>query len=132
MTNFLAGRIDSAKVAMTRALRTPSPNAWPIIYLLGRFGMRDSALKVIRRLEAQPSLNRPLFAGSLAIGYLGLGDTARALDWLAKSAERGEPLTFTFPLSRPEFDPLRSNPRFAKIARAFGFEEGPLVNLRKP
>ena len=48
--------------------------------------------------------------------YLGLGDHTQALDWLEKSyADRS--LAEFDPLVAPEWDPLRSNPRFQKLLR---------------
>jgi len=126
--HFQSGRLDSAHVALNRMSQTPSPNTWAVIlYLTARLGMPDSARRMMRRLEADSSTNRSFHAASLAFGYLGLGDTTRALDWLEQSARRGEPVIFTLPLGSTEYDPIRSSARFAKVARAFGFDPAPLT-----
>ena len=46
--------------------------------------------------------------------YARLGEKEQALTWLEKASESDMP-----DLSRPEFDTLRSDPRFRKLAERF-------------
>jgi len=55
-------------------------------------------------------------AKTVAQHYLFAGDSARALDWLEQAFEDRDPdLPFIF--CRPNFDPVRSNPRFQDLLR---------------
>ena len=54
--------------------------------------------------------------------YLGLGDRARALDYLEKAYDNNSQWT---PYLRGDriFDPLRSEPRFAALMKKLRFEK---------
>ena len=57
--------------------------------------------------------------GALAYGYLGLGDTARALSAMERAAAAdGDVLFSQLPTTRI-YDPVRSSPRFAAILRRY-------------
>jgi serine/threonine-protein kinase len=53
--------------------------------------------------------------------YLALGDTASALDWLERAAEEHSPL-IVYVKTAPQFDRLRSEPRFQALLRRIGLE----------
>ena len=59
---------------------------------------------------------------NLAIVYLGLGDRARALDYLEKAYDNNSQW---MPYLRGDriFDPLRSEPRFAALMKKLRFEK---------
>ena len=59
---------------------------------------------------------------NLAIVYLGLGDRARALDYLEQAYDNNSQW---MPYLRGDriFDPLRSEPRFVALLRKLGFEK---------
>ncbi len=60
--------------------------------------------------RARASSARPV---DLVAVHLGLGDTARALDWVEQiPGDRG---SIFFLLSEPMFDPLRGSPRFQRV-----------------
>jgi hypothetical protein len=46
-----------------------------------------------------------------------LGDRARALDWLEKAYKAHDPYLIFWIITAPEFDSLRSEPRYQKIVR---------------
>ncbi len=56
----------------------------------------------------------------LAADYAELGDKEKALEWLTRSYQNRE-IEALFPRTYPEFDSLRSDPRFQRLIRAIGF-----------
>ena len=59
---------------------------------------------------------------NLAIVYLGLGDRARALDYL-EQAYAADSQWMPYLRGDRIFDPLRSEPRFAALMKKLGFEK---------
>ena len=59
---------------------------------------------------------------NLAIVYLGLGDRARALDYLERASDADSQWMIYLRGDRI-FDPLRSEPRFAALMKKLGFEK---------
>jgi TolB-like protein/DNA-binding winged helix-turn-helix (wHTH) protein/Tfp pilus assembly protein PilF len=79
-------------------------------------GRRSEALKLLSELKgrAKPGYSH---ASEVAAIYVSLGDMDEAMNWLEKGyAERFNPGV----LIRPGFDPLRSDPRFQKLAHRVG------------
>ena len=57
----------------------------------------------------------------LVAAHLGLGDTARALDWAERMPDdRG---SMFFVLCEPLFDPIRTTPRFERVIERLGLAE---------
>ena len=61
-------------------------------------------------LRRAPSEHVP--AITLGRVYLGLGDRDRTFEWLFRAVDEGELLSLTVD---PTYDPLRDDPRFAKL-----------------
>jgi hypothetical protein len=59
---------------------------------------------------------------NLAFAMLGLGDTARALDLMERSIERGEPIGGFWAFWSTMFAPVRESDRFAALARRLGLD----------
>ena len=59
---------------------------------------------------------------NLAIVYLGLGDHARALDYL-EQADAADSQWLIYIRGDRIFDPLRADPRFAALMRKKGFDK---------
>jgi len=79
-------------------------------------GRRSEAVKLLSELKgrATPGYSH---ASEVAVIYVSLGDMDEAMNWLEKGyAERFNPGV----LIRPGFDPLRSDPRFQKLAHRVG------------
>jgi serine/threonine-protein kinase len=84
-------------------------------YLLARAGKTDEARALLAELEAIAARDyvNPVAFSTL---YIGLGDTARALDWLERAhVERRGWLCYL--RVNPLMDPLRAEPRFEALAR---------------
>jgi len=96
-----------------------TPQRWdryPILaYAYAVAGERSKALKI---LSDQQTLAKKTYVTpySFAIIYTGLGDKDRAFEYLDKTLAERSPLVHHIP-SRPLFDPLHSDPRFAELLR---------------
>jgi serine/threonine-protein kinase len=79
-------------------------------------GKRSEAEKLLSNLKQRSTLGYS-HASEIAVIYVSLGDRDQAMNWLEKGyAERFNPGV----LIRPGFDPLRSDPRFQKLAHRVG------------
>jgi TolB-like protein/DNA-binding winged helix-turn-helix (wHTH) protein/Flp pilus assembly protein TadD len=79
-------------------------------------GRKEEAIKIVKDLENRQSQNSATDA-SIALIYVGLGDNDRAMIWLNRAYQaRFNPSILT----RPVFDPLRSDPRFQDLLRRIG------------
>jgi Flp pilus assembly protein TadD len=86
--------------------------AAPLGYAYARNGERSKAYDILNEMEAQ----RNIPSQERAIIYIGLGDKDRAFEWLEKAyAERFPPIISL--TTEPIFDDLRSDPRFADLAK---------------
>jgi serine/threonine-protein kinase len=112
------GRLGEARALARAAL--PIPFNGMAAYVLGATGDRAGATAVVRELDAHPRREWHV-ARTLSYGYLGLGDTARALSALEDAASAGEaPLV---PFSDPMFDAVRRSARFAMVVRRLRLDE---------
>ena len=101
-----------------------TPQRWDrhpmLAYTYAMTGRRDEALKILNeqnRLAKQEYISPYNFA----IIYTGLGDKDRAFEWLEKGVEEKTPLIFRLK-TRPIFEPLRSDPRYAELLRRMNLE----------
>jgi tetratricopeptide (TPR) repeat protein len=79
-------------------------------------GRKEEAMKIVHDLESRQSRDSPTDA-SIALIHVGLGDNDRAMTWLNKAYQaRFNPSILT----RPVFDPLRSDPRFQDLVHRIG------------
>jgi TolB-like protein/Tfp pilus assembly protein PilF len=113
--------VDRALEEFDRA-RTLAPDELTALalcgYALGVAGKRGDARKVLRRLQALAA-ERHVSSTYPAAVHLGLGDLRTTID-LAEQACRERSGFLTRLRVEPLFDPLRSDPRFAKLVRAVG------------
>jgi tetratricopeptide (TPR) repeat protein/tRNA A-37 threonylcarbamoyl transferase component Bud32 len=110
------GRTADALELMDTGLKM-SPNDsgaiadWGMIH--GMLGNRDKAAEATGRLEKMAS-QRYVAPYFLALPWIGLGDKAKALDWLEKAADdRSWQLPYIG--AEPKMDSLRSEPRFGNL-----------------
>jgi TolB-like protein/Flp pilus assembly protein TadD len=79
-------------------------------------GRKVEAMKMVQDLEGRQSQDSSTSA-SIALIYVGLGDSDHAMIWLNKAYQaRFNPSI----LMRPGFDPLRSDPRFQDLLHRIG------------
>jgi tetratricopeptide (TPR) repeat protein len=118
---YSANRPDSAAVF---ARRLAVASSIPVrlggsAFVLARIGHREEAEALVRRLEALPA-GTWTRSSSLAFGYLGLGDTTRALAAMERAAATDGDLLITY-LGVLAGD-LWSSPRFAAVLRRFNLD----------
>src|ERR1043166_8393848 len=84
-------------------------------------GKRDEALKIIEELKKLSERKHvaPTVMGSI---YGALGDKNQAFAFLNKAFDERDFLLIMLKVD-PMFDPLRSDPRFAELARRVGLPE---------
>ncbi|MBS1828842.1 MAG: hypothetical protein JST93_26300 [Acidobacteria bacterium] len=81
------------------------------------------------RAEAEQALSRLTAASNRAIVYAGLGDIARAIEWLDKARLNQESYVGLARVS-PELDPLRNDPRFRALLDTIGLSDAALNRPR--
>ena len=88
---------------------------------LARSGKRDEALKLLSELK-QEATRDYVQGDTFALIYIGLGDKEEALNWLEKHmTSRGETAN-TYAVA-PEYDELRSEPRFKAMLKRMNLPE---------
>jgi tetratricopeptide (TPR) repeat protein len=78
-------------------------------------GRRDEAMKTLVELQKLAYVS----ASEIAAIYAGLGELDRAMAWLQKAAEE-RAFHLVYLNVRPEFAPLRYDPRFEDLSRRIG------------
>jgi Flp pilus assembly protein TadD len=81
-------------------------------------GRRGEAMNVLTELQMLTKRSY-ISASEIAAIYAGLGERDRAMDWLEKAAE-DRAFHLVYLKVRPEFAPLRSDPRFEGLLRRIG------------
>ena len=81
-------------------------------------GKRDKARKVIDQLK-ELSTRRYIDPGLIATIHTGLGEKDEAFQWLEKAYEDRSGL-LVHAKAEPDFDSLRSDPRFTDLLRRVG------------
>jgi serine/threonine protein kinase/Flp pilus assembly protein TadD len=102
-----------------KALESPPFVAAWLGYAYGVTGDRTRALAAIEELK-KTSLKGYVPPFNLAIVHLGLGDRARALDYLERAYD-AESQWMIYLRGDRIFDPLRSEPRFTALMKKLGF-----------
>ncbi len=118
-----AGKVNDAIPLFQKARALGSPPfvaAW-LGYAYGVTGDRARAMAAIDELKAA-SLKGYVPPFNLAIVHLGLGDHARALEYLERAYDTNSQWMIYLRGDRI-FDPLRSEPRFQALMRKCGFAQ---------
>ena len=95
-------------------------------YVYGVSGSRDTAIAILRRLEATPQTLWFRNTG-IAMVQLGLGDTAQALTALERANEVGEIWPNFSLVLDPLYDAVRQSPRWATLVKSVGLSDIPGV-----
>lgn len=117
------GKVNDAIPHFQKAKALESPPfvaAW-LGYAYGTSGDRKRALAAIEELKTL-SLRGYVPPFNLAIVYLGLGDRARALEYLERAYDVDSQWMIYLRGDRT-FDPLRSEPRFVALMKKLHFEK---------
>ena len=91
-------------------------------FAYGMFGERDKARQLLDKLieRKKEKYVPPYFIAEI---YSGLGENDKAFEWLEKAyEERDSQLTY-MKSPWPEWDPIRSDPRFKALLNKMGFPE---------
>jgi serine/threonine-protein kinase len=126
------GMYQEAVAEMQKVIdQDDEPERWdryPILaYAYAAAGRRDEALKILDQ-QNEAAKKGYISPYNFAIIYTGLGDRDRAFEYLNKAYEERAPVLIHFP-SRPIFDPLRSDPRFADLVRRLNLPPERFVKL---
>jgi len=93
-----------------------------LAYAYAITGDRASAMRILNDLKRR-SARELIPSIHIAIVYAGLGDVTRGIEWLNRGIDQHDiymPENFFQPL----LDPLRKDPRFAKVERRMGLGSG--------
>ena len=110
----MQGKYHQALAAMQKALEVSGDYPWAACYIgaIHAFlGNRKKAEEILHKCELQG--RTPVV---VAFVHLALGEIDQAFEWLEKAYEQCEFL-FTWVTVIPEFDPMRSDPRFQDLLR---------------
>ena len=95
-------------------------------YMYGVTGSRDTAIAVLRRLEATPPTLWFRNTGIAAV-HFALGDTAAALTALERATNAGEIWPNYSAVLDPLYDPVRKSKRWAALIKRIGLSDVPGV-----
>jgi tetratricopeptide (TPR) repeat protein len=112
------GRKAQALPELERAAQVSSRSSSSLAalgYAYGVFGSRDRALNIVSELRDR-STHAYVSPEDYATVYLGLRDDDRAFEELARAADQRLSSLYTL-RTAPEFDPIRTDPRFADLLR---------------
>jgi serine/threonine-protein kinase len=114
-------RFQEAISALRTAVQKEPGNVFSVaalIYGLGHAGQKEEAQQLFAQLLRKHAYVPCWF---LAMAWVGLGDSGRALDALEQAFRNREPCMASLKVD-PIFDPLRGDKRFEKMVRGVGLQ----------
>ena len=111
---------EARLVAMRGPLKGP-PFVGNLALAIGKSGDRETALRMAHEFEAK--MPQWFSASTAALAYLGVGDTAHALDDYEKATAAREIWPSFAPLCDYAFDAIRESKRFGVLIRRVGLDE---------
>jgi DNA-binding winged helix-turn-helix (wHTH) protein/tetratricopeptide (TPR) repeat protein len=115
---IVTGRSDDAVLPLQTAVQLTNrgPAALGLLAMAyGRLGQRAEAQRIVEELERRAAIEN-IPAGAVLLAYIGVGDTARAIEVLERGYVERDNYEVNI-ASDPLMDPLRSEPRFDAICR---------------
>jgi tetratricopeptide (TPR) repeat protein len=117
------GRRDEGIALLEKALETSSfYHVGFLSWAYDAAGRGGDAERFVAGLE-EKRRRKHVPAATLAFAVLGLGDVANALMWIEQALEERDPNLIYIPAS-PDFEPLRSDPRFLSVVRGMSLGKG--------
>jgi adenylate cyclase len=121
LTMLQQRRFQEAISALRTAVQKEPGNVFSVaalIYGLGHAGQKEEAQQLFAQLLRKHAYVPCWF---LAMAWVGLGDSGRALDALEQAFRNREPCMASLKVD-PIFDPLRGDKRFEKMVRGVGLQ----------
>jgi tetratricopeptide (TPR) repeat protein len=109
------------KLEKANAMQAPPFVAAYLGYAYGTAGEKEKALAMIEEIKKK-AVGDFVPPFNLALVYLGLGDHARALDYLEQASAADSQWMMYLKIDRI-FDPLRADPRFIALMKKCHFEK---------
>jgi adenylate cyclase len=94
-----------------------------------KMGRREAARRILDQL-IEKSRRQYVAADFIAAVYTALGETDEAFRWLDRAFQEHSATAYSY-LFRPEYRPLRSDPRFADFLRRIGVDPAKALNRPK-
>ena len=118
------GNTAEAISELQRAVELSNRSNWPLAFLAYAYAIsnrRAEALAILRELETRYS-KRECLSIQLAAVHAGLGDKDEVFNWLERSFQErsGELIRIK---SFPQFDSIRSDPRYADLMKRMNFPD---------
>ena len=115
---MFAEAIAEAQTAVTTSENSPVPLAL-LASIYARAGQTNEAGKIIDMLQERMDKGEYAPPLNIAFIYANLGDNDKAFYWLNRAFDERESRLGNMK-SSPNFDPLRSDPRFAELMKRVG------------
>lgn len=117
------GKFESALAEAKRAEESSKGNSEAtslVIYSLAKAGRQEEASEILRQLLARRS-RQYVPAHNIAFAYFGLGDTAKALEYL-ETAYQDRDVRMVLLKVDPRWESLRAELRFIELMKRLNFE----------
>jgi serine/threonine-protein kinase len=93
-------------------------------YIFARSGRRADAETIVKGLEREAGGGA--YFSAISYANIGLGNLDAAVDYFVRSARTHD----AAPPSGPDFDPIRSHPRYPELLRALNVQDQPIAKLK--
>lgn len=116
---IVAGQTAKGIAELERSRNLDEGNAYTTAMLAHAYstlGQRARARLLVQRLEHW----KHVYPAAVALAYIGLGETNRAIDWLEKARDEHSTTLVLLDID-PIFNPLRSQPRFQALVSGMNF-----------
>jgi TolB-like protein/Tfp pilus assembly protein PilF len=120
---FHMGKHDDAIRAMETQVQILGRSSFAVGnlgWVFASTGRTADALKLLEELQERAQ-TQYVPSWSFAVVYSGLGEMDKAFDWYEKAVDEREPLMLHFHV-HPNYDPLRSHPRYKALLRKMNLE----------